>query len=184
MAWTTSAAATDGNTYRFFRQERRNQCGPAAVATLFNLKFGREISVSTVGEWYIEGEGTVNVNHDHIRDFQAAGSWYDGTIAALGKLKLYMHATKGFANAGKWVAKGQAKPAILSVGWYQQNGAGWVRAGGHWVVAAKLFGQNVICLDPGLDTGIVEFSTANPNQYDVDYGTGAQTGWIDGIILP
>ena len=141
--------------------------------------------MSTVGYWYLDGEGVVNVGHDNIRDFGAKGSWYDGTIAALSKLKLYMHATKGFTNAGNWVTKPLAKPAILSIGWYVQNAQGaWTRNGGHWVVAVKVHAQNIICLDPGLDTGIVELSTVTPNQYDVDYGNGAQQGWVDGIILP
>jgi hypothetical protein len=184
LPWLTSNAASDGRTYSFCRQVLTNQCGPASVATLFNLKFGKQIDLGTVGSWHVDGEGVSNVSKDNIRDFEGSGSWYNGTIAALSKLKLHMHATKGFANAGKWVVEARSKPAILSVGWYVQVNGQWQRAGGHWVVAVKVHGNHVICLDPGLDTGIVEIDTGTPNQYDVDYGGGAQTGWIDGIILP
>jgi hypothetical protein len=179
MGWTTSGIASDGKTYDFCRQERTNQCGPASVATLFNLKLGKQIDLGTIANWHIDGEGVVNVTKSNIRDFEAAGSWYNGTIAALSKLKLYMHATKGFANAGAWVAKPLAKPAILSIGWYVQQGGNWQRTGGHWVVAVKVDGAHIICLDPGLDTGIVEISTATPNQYDVTTGVERKrAGWM------
>jgi hypothetical protein len=172
--------------YDFYRQEKTNQCGPSAICSLVNLVQNKKLPVSTVGEWHIDGEGVVNVAKSNIRDFEAQGSWYNGTIAALAKVKIYAHATKGFANAARWVTQGgKYKPAILSIGWYVQgNNGSWTRNGGHWVCAVKVHNAAIICLDPGLDTGVVEMSTADPSRYDVNYGGGVQTGWLDGIILP
>lgn len=186
MPWSTSARASDGNTYSFYRQNLTNQCGPASIATFINLTQSKQLDVSTIGEWHKEGEGVVSVGADNIRDFERNGSWYDGTIAALAKLNIRAHATKGFENAKKWITKteSQYKPAILSIGWYAANTTGGEdRNGGHWVVAVKVHGGNIICLDPGLDTGIVEIPVGTPGVYTVNYGTGAQTGKVDGIIL-
>src|SRR5262245_31968222 len=43
----------------------------------------------------------------------------------------------------------QTTPAIILLGWYQQNASGqWERNGGHFIVAAERIGNKIVLLDP------------------------------------
>ena len=203
MPWKTSTKASDGATYRYFYQLRGGGCGPAAVATAAKYIHKKEYGISTVSEYFKFGEGVEHVTREHIRDFQNYGSWYGGVAASLEKLKIDGVPYQKNAAIFKFINKvTPLTPAILSVGWYDYFNGQYRRNGGHWVVALKIYNNDVICLDPALDQttvsttkkvrGIVEipmddfedmmqFGT-NMN-YPVDYGSGQESGIVDGMIL-
>lgn len=186
MSWKNTGTMSDGISYEYYQQDQACSCGPATVATLICHMQNKKIDTSTIGVWFGQSEGSVNITKSGIRDFTLTGSWYDGAIGALSKLKIYANVTKGFDNPSKWAKKvTKNKPGILSVGWYQQNPNGtWSRNGGHWVVALKTHNNHIICLDPLLDNAGNEISFGDLPEYQCNYGNGLVTGYIDGIILP
>lgn len=194
MPWKTSTKASNGLSYRFFKQMKQAECGPAAVATVGFHIHNEQPRITDVSEYFKEGESVDHVTRNGIRDFVNAGSWKNGTIAALKKLKIEGVPHKNPKYFAKYLfGVSKSTPAIVSVGWYETlSNSKLKRNGGHWIVALATTKHSVICLDPDLDrppkkVGIQEIpkplltkaknNGENP-EYKVDYGFG-QLGYRD-----
>lgn len=198
MPWKMSSKTSSGSSYRFFKQMKKAECGPAAVATAAFHIHNVVPRITDVSEYFKGGESVDRVTREGIRDFANVGSWSDGVIAALKKLKIEgvpRKNNKYFANHLLKVSKSQ--PAIVSVGWYQElsNTTRLKRQSGHWIVALVATKDSVICLDPDLEIprkcGVKEIRKpllveaqkyGMYPKYKLDYGDGEVTGYIDMVI--
>lgn len=201
MPWhnTGALAAAGGANYQYYRQDQLSSCGRAAVLTLIYYIKNKQLTPTIVGRWFKEVEGSSNVGHDGIRDFDNTGSGFGSLIGVLGKQDISASSVYNPEYIERRVRGiSRAHPGVLSVGWYQQTGpAAWVRNGGHWVIALEIIAGQIICLDPDLNnagntTPLTTFpaapntAAANPaakyGAYQCNYGGGVRTGYIDGFL--
>ncbi len=176
MAWQPAEAASDGNTYEWYAQDKENSCGCASILMMTNFMKGKKLSESTVRQWMNEVECGKNKSKEGVRSFDDQGGVitdYTGVLSE--KIGVKAHTVYNATPVRRWVTTAtKKKPLLAHVFW---NGGG-----GHTVVVVGHHNTNTIFLDPGL--GVVEIPDADLLQYQVDYGGGAITGTILALAQP
>jgi hypothetical protein len=181
MGWTIQNAS-DGIAYNIYLQDQNNSCACASVAMFARVAQGKTLDESTVRGWVKAAEGGKNTDKEGVRSFQKVATSRDLYGEVFKNLKVISFPVKGQQNVAKWIGKvTNAHPAVVSVGWRIWNpGTGtWDRAGGHAVLAVKVFNGNVIFLDPGI--GVVEIPVGNLPVYTVQYpgAAAASQGYME-----
>lgn len=186
MGWEPAAAASDGRSYVWYRQDKANSCACASILMLMYHRQNKKLSEDSVRGWCGQAEGAVNRSKDGVRDYDNTGTQLDiiGTVLSE-KVGVITSATWG-ASVLRDIKKARpSSPLICGVFWYQYNTAGDVEwNGGHAVVAVNYHAGRVIFLDP--EYGVFEVPEANLLNYNITYpGAGAaSTGLIDVVRMP
>lgn len=176
MGWQPAAAASDGNNYEWYQQDKENSCGCASILMMVHQMKGKKLDESTVRQWMNEVERGLKASKEGVRSFDdRGGNIYDYTSVLADKCKIPSHTVKNSGPVRNWVTTATAKkPLLAHVFW---NGGG-----GHTVVVIGHHGTNTIFIDPGL--GIVEIPDAQLLTYTAAYPTGTAQGTILALVQP
>jgi hypothetical protein len=176
MAWQAAVAASDGNNYEWYQQDKENSCGCAVILMMVFLVKGKKLDEATVRQWVNEIECGQKASKEGVRSFDTKGTARPDLNSVLAeKCKIKVHTVKGAAPVRKWITHATPKkPYRASVDWNN--------AGGHALLVVNHHNNNVIFLDPL--AGVVEIPDANLLTYTVRYpgdaadsqGTIAQLG--------
>lgn len=186
MGWEPAAAASDGRTYVWYRQDKANSCACASILMLMYHRQNKKLSEDSVRGWCGSAEGAVNKSKDGVRDYDTTGTQLDiiGTVLSE-KVRLITSTSSG-ASALRDIKKARpSNPLICGVFWFQTNTAGdTVWQGGHAVVAINYHGGKVIFLDP--EYGVFEVPEGDLMNYTITYpgAGGPSTGLIDAVRMP
>jgi hypothetical protein len=177
MAWTTVNDSAH-TAHRLYTQEKTSSCGVACVMMMIQLMQNQELAEDVVRAWFGRAEGSANIDHYGVRDFENIGSTQSPIITVLSdKKKIAAHMHRTWANVSKHINEATAKkPCICHVAWDADHA--------HWVVLIGKIGHNYLFLDPAY--GVVETAlAASPHGgVYVTPGPHPATGHVNFMIQP
>src|SRR6185369_10357938 len=119
MAWQAAAAASDGNSYEWYQQDKENSCGCASILMMVNQMQGKKLDEATVRQWMNQVECGQKSSSEGVRSFDdRGGNIFDYTGVLAEKCKIKAHTVKNAGPVRRWVTTARpTKPLLAHVFW-------------------------------------------------------------------